>query len=187
MNRICTICNKSKPIEEFGTYLRHSGKGKRGTVYIRYQCIKCCNTQKKEYKLKKKMERMTLSFTVVEIPTRYCSHCHLDLPLDKFNKNQNYCKECQHQIQFQYRRTIRGRTKEIAKQRDRGENGYGLIVGTKPGFYETELAKTDTFWAMKILGWTYNEDTGIWWKKGIKDCNGVFEFQKKRNGKLEEN
>lgn len=181
LNQICSKCGVPKELDDFYTYTRTLGVGKKGNgrLYRRKVCFNCFNEQTKTYKLKKKMERTTL--ILIEIPTKYCSGCSVDLPLDSFYKNQNHCKDCQSDYDKKYRLSIRGRLKQIGaieRRRDRGENGYGLIVNTAPGYYANERAKRDTFWAMTTLGWIYNQDTGIWAKEGIKNKFNEWEFQK---------
>jgi len=43
------------------------------------------------------------------------------------------------------------------------------MVPQKPNVYFDKYQKENTFILMGIMGYLYDEDTGIWWKPGVKE------------------
>jgi hypothetical protein len=63
-------------------------------------------------------------------------------------------------------------------------NGGSERVPRKPNEYVDKYQKEQTFMVMQVLGYTYNEETGIWTKPGVKeviDGKIVFPNIKKEN------
>jgi hypothetical protein len=67
------------------------------------------------------------------------------------------CKDCQ----------------RVSDQKDadeyKKENGGSLMVPQKPNVYFDKYQKENTFILMGIMGYLFDEGTGIWWKPGVKE------------------
>ena len=73
------------------------------------------------------------------------------------------CKEC---LQLKEREKARVERLEYL-----AENGGSSRVISKCNQYVDEYQKQATFNILIALGWTFNEEKGVWWKAGIKDEN----------------
>jgi hypothetical protein len=155
-----------KSIENFASYVHI----KTGNLYTRHVCSECYAKQRAEYKKSMK--------------PRTCTECNetkqvRDFPnyksLGPNDKRHNICKKC---------------TSKLEKQR----NGYkynkrelnGEPVLDKPNTYRTEQQRIDGFELMEALGFTFNEENGIWFKEGLKTPDGKFVgIQERKRLKIE--
>ncbi len=183
---ICSKCKQDKPADQYYTYW-HSNHKKH---YTRKVCTECTSKQTREYKLKIKQEKLKLiqeptSTEIVQpvVPEsfvedfstnpdyKFCVGCNTwKLKTEYFvakNKTRNTftifkrCKWC-------HNSTNRDKAKLYWEER-RKNYGGSENVSAKPNTYADEYQKEQTFWLMKLLGWSYNEEQGIWTKKGIKE------------------
>lgn len=173
---VCTKCFIDKPQEEYYKEVRKEN----GRTYYKKYCLDCFRKQSRDWKLKNRLSKKKmievpiqeeiiqpvvpeLQPEVLEIPEGYkkCSDCNEVKPFDDFyksnlNKLYKNCKIC-------YVRKNRAAVLENQKQ-----NGGSERVPYYPNDYADEYQKEQTFWLLKLLGWTYN-DNGVWSKEGIKD------------------
>lgn len=173
--RRCSKCDLEKDDNQFYTYY-HSTQGKNRTRKI---CNECISKQKAEYKNKKKMEKEPLPTPtpVEEIqPTTkqkrvaqktdtklYCYDCEEWLPKEDFYPRLKVrCKKCERSLD----------SRERAEKR--AENGGSAKVPSKPNTYVDIYQKEQTFNFMKAMGYTFNEENGIWYKLPWKDKDGNF-------------
>jgi hypothetical protein len=54
------------------------------------------------------------------------------------------------------------------------ENGGSLKIPQKPNTYRDKYQKQLVFEFLPMLGWQFNEESGIWWKEGVKTQMGTF-------------
>lgn len=171
--KICSNCKLEKPDDKFYTYW-HSTQKKYRTRRI---CTDCTDEQKRQYRLKKKQE-ILLELSPQVISQKYkdnpeyklCSVCNIykERKTEFYSSKQtgytnHLCKLC-HNLKS------RQRSREYFEQK-RINNGGSEKVKTRPNQYMDEYQKEQTFWIMKLMGWTFDEETKIWWKDGIKDKN----------------
>jgi hypothetical protein len=69
----------------------------------------------------------------------------------------NECKTCQYEKD------------RIIKEQELEENGGSERVPRQPNDYADKYQREQTFTVLQILGYTYNEVTGIWTKPGVKE------------------
>lgn len=181
--KICSNCKLEKPDEKYYTYY-HSVQKKYRTRKI---CTDCTDEQKRQYRLKKKL----LNGIVIEEPIkeeivqpvvsesltdvfkdnpdyRKCTICHQYLEKETHfyrNKQTGYyhsmCKIC-------HNRRHKEATQQYFAEKKKNSGGSEK-VSNRPNTYQDIYQKEQTFWLMNLLGWTFDEETGVWWKDGIKD------------------
>jgi hypothetical protein len=104
----------------------------------------------------------------MELKTKLCINCKEIKNIDEFThiykkstRIRAKCKICLNDLQ----------------KLKRFNNSLGLPgrVKYKPNTYNSEYEKSVVFDMMKTMGWTFNEENGIWFKEGIKDMNGKFD------------
>ena len=179
---ICTKCNIDKPIDQYGTYF-HSTQQKTRT---RKYCKDCYKEQKRKYResinLKEIVQPVTPEPPTIDYSTNpdylKCIVCEEwkvikeDYYLAKGGRPiYKRCKECQKEMDRQ-------RTSNKLK-----DNGGSLMIGQKPGVFFDEYQRQNTFELMTLFGYLYDEETGIWYKHGVKeivDGKPVFLKVKKR-------
>jgi hypothetical protein len=183
---ICNKCNEEKPIEQYETYW-HSNRKKH---YTRRICKACIRKQQKENKFKLKQDKeiliqeptsteivqpVVLESIVEDFSTnpdyKFCVGCNTWKPKTEYfvakNKNRNTvtifkrCKWC-------HNSNNREKAKLYWEER-RKNYGGSENVSAKPGTYIDEYQKEQTFWLMKLMGWTYVEEKNVWIKQGIKE------------------
>jgi hypothetical protein len=124
-------------------------------------CLTCTREQVKNYKRKEKPA------VVKEEPKKYCPCCKKDVPLTGYydsgkEVNGRYCISC-----------IRKNQNDRNYNRVMSEGGSERVL-QKPNKYADEYQKAQTFMVLERLGWTFNEDTGIWSREGVKDKFGTW-------------
>ena len=179
---ICRKCNIDKPLDQYDTYF-HSTQQKTRT---RKYCNTCFKEQKRKYRESIMLKEITQPVT-------------LEPPINDYSTNPDYhkCMVCEEwkEIKTEYYlhkngRPTSQRCKECQKQMDRQktatkreENGGSLMIPQRPNKYFDKWQKENTFELMQLLGYLFDEDTGIWYKPGVKEIvNGkpVFLKVKKR-------
>lgn len=149
----CSKCDTFKPDDQYQTYYHSTHKKFR----TRKVCTVCYYEQKKQYRIRKKTEK------TIKLGYLYCQDCQQYLPPESFYKALKCrCKECQ-----KYKESI-----ERAEYR--AENGGSAKVRMYPNEYVDEYQKAQTFEVMNVLGYTYNEENGVWFKLPWKTPDGKF-------------
>lgn len=181
--KICSKCKLEKPDDQYYTYW-HSRQEKYRTRRI---CQNCIKEQQKQIKSRLTKDKPKL----IEEPIheeiiqpdppeligeeykdnteyKYCKGCNTYKIIEgnfytwgKLNRPQTLCKVC-------HNKKSRQRTKEYFEHK-RINNGGSERVKNRPNVYMDEYQKEQTFWIMNLMGWTFDEETGVWWKEGIKD------------------
>jgi len=165
---ICTKCNIDKPVDQYDTYF-HSTQQKTRTRKI---CNPCFKEQKKQYRESIKMKEIVQPVTP-EPPTidystnpdyQKCIVCEewkvikTEYYLHKNGRpTSKRCRECQRELD---------RQKTADKRED---NGGSMMIPQKPNVYFDNHQKQNTFEFMQLLGYLYDEGTGIWYKPGVKE------------------
>ena len=179
---VCKKCNIEKPLDEYETYF-HRPQGK---MRMRKYCKDCFREQKRLWRESIKENKITQPVSP-------------EPPTIDFSTNPDYykCKMCEEwkvmKKDFYLHKggnPLNGRCKVCQKILDRKEadehkkeNGGNLKVKQKPNQYMDEYQKENTFLLMGIMGYLFDEGTGIWYKPGVKEIvNGkpVFLKVKKR-------
>jgi hypothetical protein len=169
---VCNKCQLDKPDNQY------SLERNKGRIYRKKYCIDCFRKQSRNWKARKK-NKPEESFQSFENNPEYkkCTMCNTyKVALVDFyrHKNNNYvynnCKECQRKRELEKRK--------IEREEKFSNNGGSERVPVKPNTYFDKYQKAQTFEFLQILGWTFNEETSMWYKPGIKDINGEFEKMK---------
>lgn len=161
--KACSKCKIEKDDKEYYTYF-HSTKNK---IYTRRICNTCFKLQKVQYR--KKVKEL---IAVENNPDyRKCNKCGVyKLKLEGFYKAGvvwfKTCKECELE---------KDRAERMERYLDNGGSGRFY---TKPNEYIDDYQKENVFMLMKAMGWTFNEDTKVWSKPGIKDKNNKWNILK---------
>lgn len=153
--KICSKCGVERNDDEYYTYW-HSTQNKYRTRHV---CLVCTKEQVKNYKRKVKVKKIEIE------PTQLCPCCKKDVPLTGYYESGKgvkgrYCSSCirKNQNDKNYKKAM--------------SNGGTERVASRGNVYLDEHQKAQTFMVLEILGWTFNEDTGIWSKLGVKDKFG---------------
>ena len=170
---ICTKCSIDKPETDYATYF-HSTQNKMRTRKV---CKSCFNEQKRLYKESIKNKKIIqpvedLTPTIEFIPP-------IDYSTNPDYKKCNTCYEWKHYNDYYFHNRGKGlrygECIECQKDKDKREheeylenNGGHDRILVKPNQYMDEIQKNQTFEVMKILGYTFNEEHGIWFKEGVK-------------------
>ena len=165
----CSKCKESKPDDNYATYWHSTQQATRR----RKVCNPCFNEQKRIYRESIKNKKITQPDPPELIPEpiidysnnpdyRECSKCKEWKHVDEYYKfkgkaKAKKCKKC-------YREDER----ELA-EKTREENGGGNVVPLNPNVYSDKYQKQTTFDVMQALGYIYDNETGIWFKPGIKE------------------
>lgn len=165
--RRCSKCDLEKEDNKFYTYY-HSTQRKNRTRKI---CNECIAKQKAEYKKNMDKEFIVPKIPKVEIPIKF-----------KPEIDHQFCQDCEqwlHNSLFYPRLKIRCRECEcirdsIERAEKRAENGGSAKVRNNPNTYVDIYQKQQTFDFMKAVGYTFNEEKGIWYKLPWKDQDGNF-------------
>ena len=161
----CSKCDLLKEDDQYSTYF-HSKQQKWRTRKV---CKSCYSNQNKEYKKRLKET----------IPTKTCSVCLKTKPLETefYKLRSNYLKIC---------KQCRKERREVEMGRYYRENGGYSRYFPEPNQYTDEFQREQIFMVMDAIGWSFNEDNGIWYKPGLKESDGswnpnlVFKVEIKR-------
>jgi hypothetical protein len=170
---VCNKCQLEKPDNQY------SLERNKGRIYRKKYCIDCYRKQSRNWKARKK-NKPEESFQSFENNPEYkkCSMCNTwKVALTDYYKHKNKtsnvynnCKECQKKREAEKRR--------INREEKFKNNGGSERVPVKPNKYSDDYQRAHTFEFLQILGWTFNEETGIWYKPGVRDITGEFEKMK---------
>ena len=161
---VCTECKKDKEDKHFRKYTND-----KGYVIQRRQCHSCLNI-KQRLRNEKKVAVLVCNEEpeVLEVQgvTKKCAECKIVLPADKFYKSHlgtlfKYCKVCHVSI-----------TNKANKQYQLN-NGGSTRVPVKCDVYADHVQQEQTHQFLTLMGFTYTN--GIWWKKGFKTAEKVWE------------
>lgn len=148
----CNVCEQDKELKQFQTYW-HSTQNKMRT---RKQCTECLY----QLRLKKKNPD---KFYQNNPNYHKCNTCA------EWKTISNYYQTSEGKI---YSNRCRPCTKKFDdEKRDRKliNNCGGEKVPPKPNVYTDKYQKQCTYEMMEILGYTFDEPTGIWVKAGYKE------------------
>lgn len=146
---ICTICNKDLPESAFQTYYHSTQQVYR----TRKQCTSCFNKKKNEAK---KLKKRTECLTCGEFKLRNEFPNYKALTTN--DRRKRICKKC----------TAR---ESYLKRKDRIQNNFEEKVYSTPNRYSSDFQKEAVFDILKAINWQFNEETGTWFKPGLKDEN----------------
>jgi hypothetical protein len=182
----CTKCNIEKTEDNYATYF-HSSQQKMRTRKI---CKSCFNEQKKLYRSSIKNKKITQPQPpeleiepIIDYSNnknyRQCNTCSTWKELDKYycsngKPTSNRCIVCTREKE---------RLDSIENMKLKGGSD---MVPKLPNKYFDEYQRSNTFEVMKLLGYLYDEETGIWTKSGwkeIKDGKAFFPHLRKRKPK----
>ena len=165
---ICRKCNEDKPLDQYQTYY-HRPQGK---IRMRKYCRTCFNEQKRLWRESIKQLKITQPVTP-------------EPPTIDFSTNPDYylCIDCKEykllMVDFYLHKGLKPITKRCKdcqrvldqKEADeyKKENGGSLMVPQRPNVYFDKYQKENTFQLMDIMGYLFDEDTGIWYKPGVKE------------------
>lgn len=100
---------------------------------------------------------------------RKCVGCEKEYPISEYTyhwksgtKTIRKCRSC---------------LNEYSKERmrlKREEMGSDVQVRALPNTYRNDEQRKEVFNFLYLIGWNFNEEKGIWWKKPIKNKDGVF-------------
>ena len=162
---ICRKCNEDLSSNNFATYY-HSTQRKYRTRRI---CNQCISIQKKEYKLRLKQSDSVLitpdptPTLTPDINSRYCKTCDTIKPITEYYIHTlSKCKECCRRAESELYKKIRK------------EKGGSEKILSKPNTYLDEYQRQQTTMVLEALGYTYNEENGIWYKLPWKTETGEF-------------
>jgi hypothetical protein len=98
-----------------------------------------------------------------------CTSCDKLYPISDFyyewksgSKTIGKCKSC-----------LNENAKERYKLR-REMEGFRVEVRSLPNTYANDQQRNEVFDFLKLIGWNFNEDKGIWFKEGLKNQDGKF-------------
>jgi hypothetical protein len=157
----CNVCNEDKELKQFHTYW-HSTQQKMRT---RKQCIECFYNKRMKNKNPDKYYENNPNY-------HKCNTC-MDWKEKKLfytSKDKIYSNRCRFCTkEFDYKKRI-----EHLEQSCGGDK-----VPPKPNKYSDEYQKACTHQLMQLMGYTFDEPTGIWIKPGVKELvNGKPFFPK---------
>lgn len=139
---------------------------------MRKYCKDCCREQRRLYKINIKMEKITQPVTPEPPTIDYSTNPLYCLCIDcnqyKFISTDFYlhkggnpitkrCKDCQRELD---------RQEADQKRRD---NGGSMMIPQRCNVYFDSYQRENTFQFMQLMGYLYDEETGIWHKPGWKE------------------
>jgi len=182
--QVCSKCQQNLPSSNFYTYF-HSTQNK---VRTRKECNDCYRKKQNQIKANKRLlnqlnlqnEQVPQNEKIIQpvvsneepevlIPTKQCNKCKDSFPMsfEYFYKNNNtktgfdrHCRKCRMAQQSAY-------DKRMAEE----EWGGSLRIPVKTGEYGDDEQKEFVFKFLPKLGWEYSNETGRWFKPGVKDKN----------------
>lgn len=107
--------------------------------------------------------------------SKICTLCEKEFPISEFQYNwksgSKIIGKC------------RGCLSEANKERmrlKREEMGCDVQVRSLPNTYRNDEQRKEVFDFLYLIGWKFNEENGIWWRKPIKNKEGRFlKFEEK--------
>lgn len=111
---------------------------------------------------------------------KVCNKCNKSKEEDEFNKYwhstfkkhyvRGYCIQCEYKRKNEYRRRMR----EVMNNPDDYWGATGDDYLKEPNQYIDENQRLSVFRVMKLLGWKFNPNLGIWYKEPLKLKDGTF-------------
>ena len=112
-------------------------------------------------------EEQSSEISLLKSNQQLCKWCNQVKDVTEFYKgSRSRCKKCHNELDAHVDRERRLQKKI--------ENGGSERVPMIPNKYADEWQKEQTFWFLKEIGWTFDEETKKWYKDGIKTKDGVF-------------
>jgi hypothetical protein len=161
--KICTKCKVEKELDQYYKYYHSSQQKWR----VRGECTDCF--------IKTRLKRKNPNLYYKNNPDyKKCKTCSTWKLQDEFHFHSRVtgtrftsCKICQRESE---------RTKT---QQELEDNGGSILIPRKPNEYKDKWQKEQTFMVMEVLGYIYDEGTGIWTKPGVKELvDGKIVFSK---------
>jgi hypothetical protein len=144
-----------KSIEEFASYVhKHTGN-----LYTRYVCKVCFRAGNVAYK-KSVQPRVCLECNEKKAHTEFPNYKSLGVN----DRRRKVCKVCTTKYEKE-----KYRNKRLLNNEEKGEP-----VHWRPNTYISTEQKDLAFELMEALGFTFQPDTGIWFKEGLKNEDGTF-------------
>jgi hypothetical protein len=116
---------------------------------------------------------------------KVCNKCNKSKEEDEFNTywhstfkkhyTRGYCIECEYKKKNEYKRRMR----EVMNNPDDYWGATGDDYLKNPNEYIDENQRLSVFRVMKLLGWKFNQNSGIWYKEPLKLKDGTFPNLKK--------
>ena len=163
---ICNKCFIDKPIEE---YFKETRKD-NGRTYIKKYCLDCFRKQARDWKArnKTKIKTQRREKNILDAGGKICIKCNNAKHKEEYYANRTKCKEC---VREEERlKDALERNERIKKQVEDGISTKR--VPNKPGDFADELQKQSTIQILTAIGWSYNEQNGIFYKLPLKDYTG---------------
>ena len=178
---ICNCCSIDKEEKYFQTYW-HSSQNKYRT---RKECTECLYKKRKESKL----NRLSIPTEIVQPQGQESQPDPIpdiimeqeDISTDFFAEDLYLCKVCMeektiNEFYNRFGRPIESVCKSCELQKNKQirqeylkENCGSEFVWSEVNKYADEYQKECTFNLLKLLGYLYDEETGIWTKSGWKE------------------
>ncbi len=170
---ICSKCSIDKPETDYATYF-HSTQNKMRTRKV---CKSCFNEQKRFYKESIKNKKITPPIEDLTPTIEFI--VPIDYSTNPDYKKCNSCFEWKHLDEYYFQQKSKGikfgECIVCHKEKDKREheeyldnNGGHDRILVRPNQYMDEIQKRQTFDVMKVLGYTFDEENGIWTKEGVK-------------------
>ena len=163
---VCNKCNIDKPITEYFV----ETKKDTGKQYTKKYCLDCFRAQARNWKARNKTKIKTQRRVknILDAGGKICSKCNTPKHKDEYYINRSKCKEC---VREEERlKDELARNERIKKQVELGLSTKR--VPNKPGDFADELQKQSTIEILTAIGWSYNEQNGIFYKLPLKDYTG---------------
>lgn len=175
---VCSKCSIDKPIDQYAIDKQPN------KIYRKRYCNDCFRKQSRDWKKQNRVKKKQLielpqpkeiiEPVVLELQPGYkiCFTCNEIKSFEQYYHSRygTAAKNCKSCVSEKSKATIKEKTRQ---------NGGSERVPHPPNEYADEEQKEQTFWVMKLMGWTYN-DNGVWSKEGFKDKNKVwYKFEEK--------
>lgn len=163
---ICNKCGVDKPLEEYFV----ETKKDTGKQYRKKYCLDCFRKQARDWKARNKtvIKTQRRIKNILDAGGKICSKCNVAKHKDEYYNNRTKCKEC---VREEERlKDALERNERIKKQIEDGISTKR--VPNKPGDFADDLQREGTHKILIAIGWSYNEQNGIYYKLPLKDYTG---------------
>jgi hypothetical protein len=163
---ICNKCNVDKPLDQYFV----ETKKDTGKQYRKKYCLDCFREQARNWKARNKtiVKTQRRIKNILDAGGKICIKCNTPKHKDEYYINRSKCKECvreEERVKDELARNAR-----IKKQIDAGISTKR--VPNKPGDFADDLQKQSSIQILTAIGWSYNEQNGVFYKLPLKDYTG---------------